>query len=314
MTVLVCKGDGCARLISVSRVPGGNPTARADPEGWATDFTMCPACEAAYCDRCRGKAAACPVCGTALVGWAEYERLPRDRPHPAVEAHRRGRSLYESDRPAAALAAFDEAVALRPGYPEAHLFRGFLLEQLGRPEEAAAAYARVLTVEPEHADALFRLGTLQLGGGQLEQAVRTLDRVIALRGFRVPARLNRIVAQIRLGRPGDALAAAEALIAEADVAAREMAAAGFDEPRISELMNAEHPTPGDQVKASLLKAAALLDLGRAGDALELLDFLQQRGVDTPELHSNRAAALRTLGRPDEAVIADRIARSMRREQ
>ncbi len=52
MTVLRCSGYGCERLISVSAVPGGNPAANRDPEGFATIFLTCQDCGSHYCDRC----------------------------------------------------------------------------------------------------------------------------------------------------------------------------------------------------------------------------------------------------------------------
>ncbi|GGW86573.1 hypothetical protein GCM10010320_80190 [Streptomyces caelestis] len=52
MAVMMCSRRGCDRLLSVSRVPGGNPVARSDPEHWAVVFWHCAGCRAYFCDRC----------------------------------------------------------------------------------------------------------------------------------------------------------------------------------------------------------------------------------------------------------------------
>jgi tetratricopeptide (TPR) repeat protein len=53
-----------------------------------------------------------------------------------------GLSLAMLDRPDQALAAFEQAVALNPGYVEAHLNRSVLLNQLGREDEATESMVR----------------------------------------------------------------------------------------------------------------------------------------------------------------------------
>ena len=50
MAVLMCAG--CGILISVSRLPGGNPVARENPDKWATSHQTCGHCRIPYCDKC----------------------------------------------------------------------------------------------------------------------------------------------------------------------------------------------------------------------------------------------------------------------
>ncbi len=71
MPVFPCSGPGCERLISVSAIPGGNPTALAEPEKWAIVHRRCGGCSKRYCDRCVAKDATlsvgkCLNCGSAL--------------------------------------------------------------------------------------------------------------------------------------------------------------------------------------------------------------------------------------------------------
>jgi hypothetical protein len=52
MAVMMCARTGCERLLSVSRIRGGNPAAVADPEHWAIVFWRCDTCRAYFCDWC----------------------------------------------------------------------------------------------------------------------------------------------------------------------------------------------------------------------------------------------------------------------
>jgi hypothetical protein len=59
-------------MISVSVVPGGNPTALADPERFATIHRACTSCGNRFCDRCIGKndvllRGTCSSCGAKLA-------------------------------------------------------------------------------------------------------------------------------------------------------------------------------------------------------------------------------------------------------
>ena len=62
-------------MISVSAVPGGNPVALADPEGWALEYGRCPTCNAHYCDRCIAKLAA-PQCPKDNAVFSRHGPIP----------------------------------------------------------------------------------------------------------------------------------------------------------------------------------------------------------------------------------------------
>jgi tetratricopeptide (TPR) repeat protein len=298
MTVLGCSGYRCTRLISVSEIPGGNPTALADPEHWAIRFTICSDCRRYYCDRCASQArpaGTCRACGGLLVGDSALAELTGARPAPTCEAHVRGKALFDAGRREEALAAFDSAVRLRDGYPEAHLYRGMTLEQLGRPAEALTAYARVLQVDPQHVEALFRVGCVHLNAGRPERAIAAFDQVTRVDGRHLTAMLNKGAALMRQDRVREALETAEALIATAE-------------------SDPEGFAPAIVARAYGMKGEALLRLGRPAEALEVLDLVLEAGHDYPALHLNRAAALRRLGRLEEAEIAERIGHRLSRPE
>src|SRR5262245_28844434 len=72
MPVFSCSGPQCERLISVSAIPGGNPTALAEPEKFAVVHQRCSSCGQRFCDRCVAKddtlkQGKCLGCGAALA-------------------------------------------------------------------------------------------------------------------------------------------------------------------------------------------------------------------------------------------------------
>jgi len=63
----------CARYISVSVNPLGNPVALKDPAKWSLDRGTCAHCNIVYCDRCIAESKQCRKCGGNL----EIFVLPR---------------------------------------------------------------------------------------------------------------------------------------------------------------------------------------------------------------------------------------------
>lgn len=74
MATIMCAG-GCDRLISVSAVPGGNPVARNDPAGYASQWSLCGSCRGFTCDQCLGRQQGRCRCGQAGRLLSEPERI-----------------------------------------------------------------------------------------------------------------------------------------------------------------------------------------------------------------------------------------------
>ena len=87
-----------------------------------------------------------------------------------------GNSLSELGRHGDALAAYERAAALDPGFVEARLHRAAALQELGRLEDARAAYAALDGVE-----ALLARAGLEIEAGELDTAAPLLDRILEAR-------------------------------------------------------------------------------------------------------------------------------------
>lgn len=112
-----------------------------------------------------------------------------------------------------ALASYDRAVALRPDDPDLHNSRGNTLSDLGRLEDALAAYDRALAARPDHPNAHYNRGNTLVRLDRIEEGVASYDRAVALRGDFADAFKNRGVALRRLGRTDEALASFDCAIA-----------------------------------------------------------------------------------------------------
>lgn len=91
-----------------------------------------------------------------------------------------GCALCESSQLAAALAAFDQALALAPDYCTAWNNRANVLCGLTRYAEALAAYDKAVALNPSYHQAWFNRGKLLADMGAYGNAVASYDRAIAL--------------------------------------------------------------------------------------------------------------------------------------
>ena len=110
---------------------------------------------------------------------ADLRRAQTLAPQDAAVANALGLCLARQDRMAEAVAAFDQAVAIDPGFAPAHFNRGWALEPLGDLAQARRAYERAIEIEPGNAPALANLATLDARRGAFAEArthaVRALD-------------------------------------------------------------------------------------------------------------------------------------------
>ena len=89
----------------------------------------------------------------------------------------------------AAAKAYERAIALEPGYIDAHFNLGNLLMELGRPAAAADSYSKALAPDPTNADVLYNLGNALRAQGRLDEAAAVYRRMLAINP-EVPAAHN----------------------------------------------------------------------------------------------------------------------------
>ncbi len=174
----------------------------------------------------------------------------------------------------------------------------------GRGQEAEQLMRGALNAEPTSL-------RHHIGLGHILTAMR--NDVGAIEAYNNAARLDATwpglfvvlsQAYFRAGRFAEAEEAGHSAVALPSVAGWEaLSNAQRAQGKMQEALNsAEEALKIDwqEPNAQHAKAAALMGLNRAQDALAIYDDLLGRGIDLPILHMNRAAALEALGRAGDA--------------
>jgi tetratricopeptide (TPR) repeat protein len=101
-----------------------------------------------------------------------------ERSSASAEArYNEGLALIKKHEWGAAEEAFRGAIAVRKDFPEAWNELGHVLKRERRFEEAVAAYHEALRLRPDYAQALEYLGEAYVAMGQLDQARATLAKL-----------------------------------------------------------------------------------------------------------------------------------------
>jgi tetratricopeptide (TPR) repeat protein len=182
-------------------------------------------------------------------------------------------ALADEGRIEDAVAHEAEALRLDPLLPGAREDLGTSLLQLGRIDEAIAQFAMALQADPDNADARYNLGTALEKAGRFQEAISQFTAAIRLNPLRAAAHHNLANALLLMGRDQDAAA--------------EFAAAVRLQPDYAEAHNG--------------LGSAYFDLGRLDDArAEFAEAVRWR-PSYPQAHNNLGSVLARLGRNSEAV-------------
>lgn len=237
----------------------------------------------------------------------------RDLPPDAHPVHRmvlfgnRAQLLARLGRTEEALADFDRAVAIDPGFPDNYLDRGNLLFEIGRTEEALADYETAMRVSPPLPEAYYNRAELRLAAGDLYGARADLDHVIELDPGYLDAYVNRAGVLEMLGEHEAARRDVEAGLAldpgnahlhgvlgqlETEAGRYAEAALAFDAALAADARLAS---------AWANRATLRFETGDARGAVDDLTRAIELGEDAA-LYFNRATALDALGRGREAML------------
>jgi len=111
---------------------------------------------------------------------AEYQEVLRLAPGREEAYNNIGRILSDQGRPAAALEYCQAALQLNPKSPAQHNSVGIILAELGRVDEALRQFDEALQLNPNYAPACFQKGRLLLRQGEDVTAVKNLNQALQL--------------------------------------------------------------------------------------------------------------------------------------
>ncbi|MEM8503854.1 MAG: tetratricopeptide repeat protein [Cyanobacteria bacterium P01_D01_bin.1] len=222
-----------------------------------------------------GKGIALSALGRKEEAIAAYDQALAIKPDKHEALNNKGVDLSALGRNEAAVAAYDQALAIKPDKHEALYNKGIALSALGRKEEAIAAYDQALAIKPDYHEALNNKGNDLSALGRKEDAVAAYDQALAIKPDYHDALNNKGVALSALGRNEDAVAAYDQALA----------------------------IKPDKHEALYNKGVALSALGRNEDAVAAYDQALAIKPDYHDALNNKGVDLSALGRKEEAIAA-----------
>jgi Flp pilus assembly protein TadD len=197
-----------------------------------------------------------------------------------------GHALHVAGRDAEAVASYERALEIDPGYAQAHFNLGVLLAEQGDRDGAVARYRRALELNPDLTEVHHNLAAELGNRGELPEAIVHFREAVRLSPESVASRLHLARALRLTDRSGEALEQLEAALR-------------FDARHVETLGELAWLLATD-------RDPALRDGGRAVE-------LARRAIDLGEggalAYDTLAAALAEQGRFDEAETAAGEARS-----
>jgi len=118
--------------------------------------------------------------------------------------------LEERDK---SIACFEDAVARRPDGPQSHLHLANALAHFGRLDEAIAAYERALRIDPRSAEACYHLGNALKSLARTAEAIAAYEKAIEISPGFADAHNNLGTVYTDLGRREEAVKCYENAIA-----------------------------------------------------------------------------------------------------
>ncbi len=199
-----------------------------------------------------------------------FEEVDREL---AARAHFSVGYLLSQEKPEDKIAAYDQAIRLRPDYAKAYNNRGVAKGELGRYEDAIADYNQAIRWQSNHVNAYFNRGNAQRKLDRHEAAIADYDEAIRLKPNDAEIYNNRGIAKGELGRYEDA-------IADFNQAIR---------------------WQSNHVNAYFNRGNAQIKLGRYEDTIADYNQAIHRKPDYAEAYNNRGIAKGELGRYEDAI-------------
>jgi predicted Zn finger-like uncharacterized protein len=162
------KQELVADLADAGVSPDAGVPASGPPPRGASNATPAPAADGT------ASAQAAQQAGSNPRGHATSEARPRTY----EEWMSRGDVDRANERLQAALEDYDQALALEPSQPEAHLARGRTLLGMGNAVAAATAFQRALDLNPRYSVAAFWLGEAQRRAGRRADAIKAYEEYL----------------------------------------------------------------------------------------------------------------------------------------
>ena len=226
---------------------------------------------------------------------------------------RRGYMKYESGDYQGALAAFDNAIRLKPDAAEAYVNRGNVKGKLGQLNAAIADFDTAIRLRPDLVDAYVNRGSAKNTLGLHNAAIADYDTAIRLKPDDAEAYVNRGSAKYKLGQFNAAISDYDTAIRlKSDYAEAYLGRGlakdtlGQSNVAITDFDTAIRLKP-NYAEAYINRGSAKGKLGQFNAAISDYDTAIRLKPDLAEAYVNRGIAKASLNRTGEAKRDIRIA-------
>jgi tetratricopeptide (TPR) repeat protein len=165
---------------------------------------------------------------------SSYNQALAMKPDYPEAWHNRGISLYNLGQYEQAIASYNQALAMKPDYHQAWNNWGNALYKLGRYEQAIASYNQALAMKPDYHQAWNNRGNALDDLGQDEQAILSYDKALAIKPDYTSAFYNKACCYALQGKVDQAIENLQQAIILSPETFREMAKTDSDFDKIRE--------------------------------------------------------------------------------
>jgi protein O-GlcNAc transferase len=231
-----------------------------------------------------------------------------------AEAHSNlGALLMDQGKRDEAIAAFRQAIAIKPDLPEAHYNLANVLKGEGRLNQAIAAYRKAILLKPGYAEAHYNLGNALRGQGKRAEGIAAYRQAILLKPGYAEAYCNLGLALEDQGEHDKAIAAyRQAVSIKSDMAEAQynLGIALKEQGKLDEATAAYRQAiriQPDLAEAHSNFGVTLKEQGKLEEAVTAYRQAIRAKPDYAEAYSNLGIALNEQGKLDEAIVAYRQA-------
>jgi tetratricopeptide (TPR) repeat protein len=210
-------------------------------------------------------------------------------------------------------ASYRRALKFKPNYAEAHVNLGATLKELGRPNEAEASFRRALDINPDFAEANSNLGNILKDLSRFDEAMACHQRALEINPNYTEAHSNLGLTFMDLGRLDEAMACHQRALEINPNYAEAHSNLGIALKELGRLEESEAShrralaIKSDFSGAHSNLGSTLSDSGRHDEAEACFRRALEIKPNFAEVHSNLGNALKEQGRLDEAEASYRRA-------
>ena len=136
---------------------------------------------------------------------AHYQKALQIAPGYAEALNNLGNALLQKGSVDDAITHFQKALQIGPDNAEAHYNLGNALLQKGKMDEAIVHYQRALQIKPDYAKAHYNLGSILLQKGSVDEAIAHYQKALEIKPDHVKARISLGTALLQKGRADEAI-------------------------------------------------------------------------------------------------------------